>query len=220
MFRHDAADDGKRVADELQRCGPGEAEDRGRIVGRLDGLQIGEDDAAEILQRLPDVERREGDIGGGEGLAVVPGHALAQMERHRKPVLRAFPGGGETRRQPILAVEGGLGERLHHLARHEEHAVGGDDGRIEVLRLGIGRHDQPAAGWGILCKAECRQGRGGQQRRPRLQEGPPGWGRAQHLSLLLLHRILAANRPRAQRGNSPVPSCKNKFLQRTGATPP
>ena len=47
--------------------------------------------AAEILQRLPDLQRREGDVGRGERLAVMPGDALAQLEGDRQPVGRSFP---------------------------------------------------------------------------------------------------------------------------------
>ena len=70
----------QRVADKLQRRRRGEAEDGGVLVRRVDRLEVLEHDAPEILQRLPDLQRREGDIGRGEGLAVVPGHALAQLE--------------------------------------------------------------------------------------------------------------------------------------------
>lgn len=49
----------------------GEAQDH-QVVGCLGGRQVLEHDAPEILQRLPDVERRERHVGGGEGLAVVP----------------------------------------------------------------------------------------------------------------------------------------------------
>ena len=114
------------------------------LVRRVDRLEIGEDQPAEVLQRLPDVERREGDVGRGEGLAVVPGHAFAQLEGDRKAVGRAFPACREPRREPVLALEGSFRQRLDHLAGDEEHAVRGDDGRVEVLRLGIGRDDEAA----------------------------------------------------------------------------
>ena len=55
--------------------------------------------AAEILQRLPDLQRREGDVGRGERLAVMPGDALAQLEGDGQAVGRAFPAGREPRRR-------------------------------------------------------------------------------------------------------------------------
>ena len=55
VLGHDAGQRRQRVADELERRRLGESEDRGVVVRRLDRLEILEDDAAEILQRLPDL---------------------------------------------------------------------------------------------------------------------------------------------------------------------
>ncbi len=136
MLRHDAADDRQCVADQLQWGRLRELEDGGRRVRRFDGFEIGEDEAAEILQRLPDAECRIGDVSRGERLAIVPFHAFAQLEGDRLAVGGAFPGGGEARCQPVLAVEGGFGEGFDHLARDKENAVRGDNRGVEVFRLG------------------------------------------------------------------------------------
>lgn len=103
MFGDDAGYDRQRITDELERRRLGEAEDGGVIVGRIDGFEIGEDQTAEILQRLPDLERGEGDIERGERLAVMPGDAVAQLEGDGEAVGRTFPGGGKARRKPVLA---------------------------------------------------------------------------------------------------------------------
>lgn len=80
MFRHDAGNDRQRVADELERRWLGEAEDRRVVIRRVHLLEIGKDQPSEILQRFPDGERRKGHVCGGKGFAIVPGHALAQLE--------------------------------------------------------------------------------------------------------------------------------------------
>ena len=98
VLGHDAGQRRQRVADQLERRRLGESEHGGVLVRRVDGFQILEDDAAEVLQRLPDLQRREGDVGRGERLAVMPGDAFAQLEGDRQPVGRAFPGCGQPRR--------------------------------------------------------------------------------------------------------------------------
>ena len=176
-FGTTAVSAGQRVADELSGRGLREAEDRGVLVRRIDRFEVLEHLPPEVLQRLPHRKCREGDVGRGERLSVVPGHAFAQLEGDRLSVIRAFPGGGEPRRQAALALIGGFGEWFDHLARHEEHAVRGDDRRVEVGRLRIGRDDQPpaldnalrAAGTGKGDK-RGRCGRAGQQRTSRHQE--------------------------------------------------
>lgn len=57
VLGNDAGHYRQGVADQLERRRLGEAEDGGVIVGRIDGFEIGENQAAEILQRLPNVER-------------------------------------------------------------------------------------------------------------------------------------------------------------------
>ena len=138
VLRHDAAQRRQRVADQLERRRLGEFEHGGEIVRRVDGGQILEHGAAKILQRLPDLQRREGDVGGGEGLAVMPFDAVAQFERHRQAVGGTFPAQRQSWLEPVLAVEGGLGQRFDDLAGDEEDAVGGNDRRVEIARLGIG----------------------------------------------------------------------------------
>ena len=89
MLGHDAGQRRQRVPDQLERRRLGEAEHGRQCVGRFDRLQILEHDAAEILQRLPDLQRREGDVGRGERLAVMPLDAVAQLEGHasaRRPI--------------------------------------------------------------------------------------------------------------------------------------
>ncbi|EGE55379.1 hypothetical protein RHECNPAF_930023 [Rhizobium etli CNPAF512] len=164
VFGDDAGDDGQGIADELERRRLGEAEDGGVVVGRIDGFEIGEHQAAEILQRLPDFEGGEGNVDRGERLAVVPGDAVAQLEGDGTAVGRAFPGGGKPRRKPVLAVERGFGQGFDHLAGDEKDAVRSDDGRVEVLGLGIGRNDQsPAARRGLRQRLAGERRRGKQQ---------------------------------------------------------
>ena len=55
MLGDDGGDRRQRVADQLERRRLGEFEHRRVLVRRVDRLEIGEDQPAEILQRLPDV---------------------------------------------------------------------------------------------------------------------------------------------------------------------
>ena len=80
VLRDDAGQRRQRVPDQLERRRLGEAEHGRQRVGRFDRLEILEYDAAEILQRLPYLQRREGDVGRGERLAVMPFDAIAQLE--------------------------------------------------------------------------------------------------------------------------------------------
>ncbi len=107
-------------------------------------------------------------------MSVVPGHAFAQLEGHRQPVGRTFPACREPRGEAVLAFEGGFGQRLYHFACDEENAVRRDDCRVEILRLGIGRHDQPAASRRILRDGPYRHGRGCEKQRRTLKQRAAG----------------------------------------------
>ncbi len=86
MPRDHAGQARQGVPDQLQRRRHGEAEHGRARVGRLHGLQIAEDGAAEILQGLPQPHGAEGDVRRGEGPPVMPADALAQGEADRAPV--------------------------------------------------------------------------------------------------------------------------------------
>lgn len=159
MLRQHARHHRQRIADQLDRRRRRETEDRRVIVGRLHRVEIGEHDASEILQRFPDLHRREGDISRRERLAVMPGDALAQLERDRQAVFGTLPARRQARRQRAVAFKCGFGERLDHLRGDEEDAIGRDDGRVEIARLRIRRDDQPAAPRCIFGMGEARQRR-------------------------------------------------------------
>ena len=105
VLRHDGCDGRQRVADELERRRLGELKTAVCSSGVSTASRFLKTSAAEILQRLPDVQRREGDVGRGEWLAVVPGHAFAQLEGDGQSVGRAFPARREPRRKPVLAFD-------------------------------------------------------------------------------------------------------------------
>ncbi len=145
MFRQHRRQRGQGIADELERRRRGKMEDCRMLVRCFDLFQRLEHDPAKVLQRLPDFHGRKGYIGGSERRSVVPFDTLAQTERRRQPIAGAFPPRGEAGNKTVLALEGRLGQRLDHLACHEEYAVRCDDSRIEIARFRIRRHDQPSA---------------------------------------------------------------------------
>ena len=135
-WRHGQNDGGVRRA---------HADDGGVGVGRFHRFQVAEHGAAEIAVLLPDLQRGEGDVGGGERLAVVPGDALAQGEGEGAAVCGTVPGGGEAGGEAVLGGVGGFGQGFDDLAGDEEDAVAGNDGGVEVGRLGIGGDGEAAA---------------------------------------------------------------------------
>ncbi len=112
------------------------------LIRRFDSLQGLEHHAAEILQRFPDLQRRKSNVCGCEGLTVMPFDAITQAEGCGQTVTRTFPTDCKARLQTVFTVEGSFGQRLDYLARHEENAVGSDNGRIEIAWLGICGNDQ------------------------------------------------------------------------------
>ena len=96
-------------------------------IGRIDSLEILLELRAVVEMLLPHLESGVLDIGRGERLAVVPVHALAQLERNGFPVGRSLPGGGKDPDRAALGVE--IDERFHDLARDDVDARRGPERR-------------------------------------------------------------------------------------------
>ena len=77
--------------------GVGELEDGRELVGRLDRGHVAEGIDAARVHLLQHVHDGELHVGGGERLAVVELHVLAQLEGDGLAVGRHLPGFGERR---------------------------------------------------------------------------------------------------------------------------
>ena len=62
MLGQDTADHRKCIADQLQRGRLGELENGRQFVGCFHRFEVGKHRAPDILKRLPDLHRREGDV--------------------------------------------------------------------------------------------------------------------------------------------------------------
>jgi len=76
----------------------------------------------------------EFDVGRGERLAVMPGDAFAQFERHGLAIGRSFPAFGKHADRLAIGVE--IDEVLLDLAADNVDAGGSLDARIELALLG------------------------------------------------------------------------------------
>ena len=94
----------------------------------------------DLLQHLHD---RELHVGGGERLAVVELHALAQLERHGLAVRAHLEAFGETRLR--LQVEAVFQQAVEDLGGDLTDRPGRRDVRREVRRFRLGDLDQRAA---------------------------------------------------------------------------
>src|SRR5216117_2903140 len=86
---------------------------------------------------------RELDVRGGQLLAIVEGHALAELEGPREPVRADLPGLGQLRHGVHLGVE--ADELVVHHRRAPAPREGRDELRVESRRLGRLRRDEGAA---------------------------------------------------------------------------
>ncbi len=109
----------------------GEAEDDGLVVDRLDRGDVAADGAGRAgVQRGEDLVERVDDVGGGEGLPVVPGHVVAQREGVGRTVVGDLPGLGQLGLRLTFGIE--LDEAVEHELRRRVGATTGRDRRVEA----------------------------------------------------------------------------------------
>ena len=135
-------------------------------IGRVDRGDLAEGDPAARVELLPDLLERELDVGRGERLAVVPGHAAPQLEGVGLAVGRDAPGLGQAGAR--LEIEVVLEQPFVDLRGDGPDEGGGVDTRDQRGRLRALHDGERAAG--------ARLGRGGQReaREEREQRGEHG----------------------------------------------
>ena len=97
------------------------------------------------------------DVGRGERLAVVPLHALAQVEGDLQTILAHRPGRRQVGLQ--LHVEVVLDQAAENLAGHDLDLLRGIDGRVQLRRLGRQRDGQCATAHRRLGRSHRREQR-------------------------------------------------------------
>ena len=135
-------------------------EHRGQLVGRLDALEVGEGRPAARVVLLQDLLERVLHVGRGEGRAVVPLHAVAQLEGDAARIVRHGPGRRQGGHRIELAVVGD--QAVHHLGRDLLHHLRAVERGDQRRRLGRERPAQRAAGVALGLR-RTRPGREGSQ---------------------------------------------------------
>ena len=168
VARRDVAEVAKSAQQQVQRHRTRIAEHRRMGIGRIDRLEILLELGAVVEMLLPHLHGGVLDIGRGERLAVVPVHALAQLEGDRLPVGRSLPAGGKHPDRAALGVE--IDQRLHDLAGDDVDERRGPERRIEDALLGTemrGQHATPLRRF-LLCPAwlgqECSKSGGARRK--------------------------------------------------------
>ena len=147
------------------------------LLGVLLGRQLGEAgqrvEVRAVRRRDARIEHRverEGDVAGSEGLAVVPRHALPELERVGQPVPGDVPRLGQQRPhgEVLVELQQAVEQRPLHRVRH---AVGGDDG-IERGRVAAEPDDEIAAGRAARRGRAERQRDGEHDEEDRVDHGP------------------------------------------------
>src|SRR5437773_1009450 len=129
------------------------------------------------------------DVGGGQLLAVVEAHALAELEGPREPVRADLPGLGELRHGGHLGVE--ADELVVHHGRAAAARERRDELRVEAGRLGRLRRDEGAARLRRLRvrgPADGERGEGCAAGFQEISSGPRGRHRCGSFSVLWLVR--------------------------------
>ncbi|KAF1020168.1 MAG: hypothetical protein GAK30_02681 [Paracidovorax wautersii] len=130
---------GRQRAQQIGRRGR-QAQAHGRGIRRLGLLHIGESPPA-IGVVLLEEEDGEGDVGGGQGLAVMPRHALADLEGVVQSVGRDLP----LRRQPGNGAPVEIEQAFVDLGADRARRPRGLDGGGQQGRLGIEQPVERAA---------------------------------------------------------------------------
>ena len=131
--------DRRLVGDEVEERLGWRFEGENDLVHTLDGharqrttVRAPERVEVDRLVALHRVER-VGHIGGAEGLAVAPGHAVADRERERLEAVRPLRGGRQHRDRRVAALENV--HELERLVDGGERDAGSQECRIERVEL-------------------------------------------------------------------------------------
>jgi hypothetical protein len=157
VLRHDVAEVAQRPQQQVQRHRARVAENCGVRVRGVDRFQILLQLSAVVQLLLPHLYRGVLHVARGERLAVVPGHALAQLEGDG-PAIRCR-GPGRRQHAHRSAVRPKVDQRLDDLRGHDVDAGGGAQSRVQDALLAAHVHRQhPAAMWLRLCPGRRRGG--------------------------------------------------------------
>ena len=143
VLRYHVAEIAQGAQQQVERHRLRIAEHGGMLVRRVDRDQVLLQLGAVVELGLPQLHSVVLHVGGGKRLAVVPLHALAQMEGDGFAVRRGVPPG---RQHPDrLAIRIQIHQRLHHLAGDGIDAGGRAQGRVQDALLAAHVRRQRAA---------------------------------------------------------------------------
>ena len=143
MFGRDIAEVRQRAQQQIERHRPLVTEDGGVRIRRVDGGEEQLQRRAVVEDLLPHVHGGEFDIRRGEGLAVMPADAFAQLEGDGLAVWRGLPAFREHADRLAAGVE--IDQALLNLAADDVDAGGGLDAGVELTLFGAVMHVEYAA---------------------------------------------------------------------------
>ena len=146
VLGHRVAKIGHRRHDQVQRHRLGIVEHRGQRIGAIDRFQVRLQRRGIVQQRLPQLHRGKRHVVALERLAVVPAHAVAQLEGDGLAILAGRPLG---RQYAHIAVIGLVDQRLHEAAGDLIDPGRGPQRRVQHPLFGVHVHEHRAAAPGL-----------------------------------------------------------------------